>query len=158
MELSAELLHSTVASAGHLGERRKHERVPLRFKVKVIPYDDGALGETFYVWTRDISPGGIGIIHHKRMKEGRRFIIRLPREDDTPILLLCTVRVCREVATSVFNIGASFTEVAETTTSDCRHLAMGHFQPELAIKFAPESPKASNLTEEIRRISDAILS
>ena len=46
MELSAELLHSTVASAGpDLGERRKHVRAPLRFKVKVIPYDDGTLGE-----------------------------------------------------------------------------------------------------------------
>jgi hypothetical protein len=159
VELSAEILHSAVASVGNIqGERRKFDRVPMRFKVKIIPYDNGVLGDSVFVWTRDISPGGIGIMYHKKMKDGKRFIIRLPSEDNTPILLLCTVRACLQVAAEVFNIGASFAEVAEPLDSDCRLVATRHFQPELAIKFAPESSLPSNLTEEIRRISEAILS
>ncbi len=159
MELSAEVLHDTVNSIGeNLGERRRHVRVPMRFKVKIIPYEDGQLGDSLYIWTRDISPGGIGIITPKRMREGKHFIMRLPRLDDTPVLLLCTVRACREVSQSIYNIGASFTEVAETLDSDLRDLAISHFQPELALKFDPERPLSRRFSDEIRRISAAILS
>jgi hypothetical protein len=158
VELSAEVLHSTVASVPQGGERRKHTRVPLRFKVKIIPYENGALGEPFFIWTRDICPGGIGIIHYKPLKEDRKFIIRLPRQDDTPLLLLCTVRVCKQVAAAVYNIGASFTEVAEPA-GNVRELAINHFQPELAMamKFVPEAAVPVDLTDEVRRISSAIL-
>jgi hypothetical protein len=158
VELSAETFHLAVDCAGKPGERRAHVRVPFRFKVKIIPYEDRVLGDPLFIWTRDICPGGIGIIHHKPMREGRTFVIRLPRQDDTPILLLCTVRVCKQVAAAVFNIGASFAEVAESATKDWRQVATDHFQPELAIKFVPERPAAVSLTDELRRISDAILS
>ncbi|HET6247691.1 MAG TPA: PilZ domain-containing protein [Tepidisphaeraceae bacterium] len=158
MELSAELLHSTVASANPPGERREHVRVPLRFKVKAIPFEDRALGEPFFVWTRDICPGGIGIIYHKPMREGKKFIIRLPRQDDTPILLLCTVRVCKQVVHEVFNIGASFTEVAESPTTDLRTQVTEAVQPPVPMKFVGKVANATDLTEEVRRISDAILS
>src|SRR5690349_12417121 len=95
MELSANLFHSTLESIKPVvGERRQHPRAPFRFKVKIVPYDDGVCGESIYVWTRDICPGGIGLIHHKPMRVGRKFIIRLSRQDDTAILLLCTVRNC----------------------------------------------------------------
>ena len=159
MELSVEMLRMTIACSGtQTGERRKHARVPLRFKVKLIPYEDRVLGDPVFVWTRDICEGGIGIIHHKPMREGRNFIIRLPRQDDTPVLLLCTVRCCNQVAASVFNIGASFAEVAPAPNQDWKQAVQDHFHPELKMNFTAEKPKPVDLTDELRRISNAILS
>ena len=155
MNLSAKTFHATVASIKPIpGERRQNPRVPFRFKVKIIPYEDGVCGDPIDIWTRDISATGIGLIYHKAMREGRKFIIRLTRLEDTPILLLCTVRNCVELATDVYGLGASFAEVAEASIGDpVQHGASG-----VSIPFVAEAYRIHELTDEIRRISDAILS
>ena len=150
------VLHSTVNSIKPVvGERRQHQRIPFRFKVKIVPYENGTCLDPIHVWTRDICPGGIGLIYHKRMREGKKFIIRLTRQDDTPILMLCTVRNCVELTANVFGIGASFAEVAESKYDAAAH---GNDPSGVSSTFVESAFRCQELTEEVRRISEAILS
>jgi hypothetical protein len=150
MELSAELLQSTLSHLkGDQVDKRKHPRAPLRFRLKMIPYEDGALGQPVEVWTRDISAGGLGITYSKPLRLDRKFIVRLPQMDDVPVYLLCTVRNCTEVAKNVYRIGASFAEV------------LGRSGPIASALNAGEQPPAKQQgqpADELRRISEAILS
>src|SRR5665213_1832598 len=137
MELSAEILHSTVAGIKpELGERRQYPRIPFRFKVKIIPYENRECRAPIFLWTRDVSAVGIGLLHRKTMREGSQFIIRLPREDDTPVLLLCTVRNCVRLAPELYGIGASFAEGAESGLASMAH----QDDPLGSIPFTPLIP------------------
>jgi hypothetical protein len=159
VELSAEILHSTLEGVRvELSDGRKHARVPLRHKVRITPYEDGVLGTPIQVWTRDVSLSGLCIIHHKAIRKGRHFVIRLPRQEDTHVLLLCTVRSCTEVVAEVFNIGASYVEVAETAGVDHRKLVVSHFQPDMVDKVFPPDAAQKKAADEIQRIRNAILS
>src|SRR2546423_1174093 len=60
-------------------ERRAYPRVPLQKCMAIIPYRAGATGESADVWVRDISMGGIGLVHMKSMEAGEEFLIRLPQ-------------------------------------------------------------------------------
>jgi c-di-GMP-binding flagellar brake protein YcgR len=112
MELSAELLHSLAHLKGDQIERREQVRAPLRLRLRIIPYDHGTAGEPVDVWTRDVSASGIGILSSSPMAAGRKFIVSLPRLDEPPLYLVCTVRNCAEMANRLYAIGASFAEVA----------------------------------------------
>ncbi|HWE03659.1 MAG TPA: PilZ domain-containing protein [Tepidisphaeraceae bacterium] len=154
MELFAETLHSTMASIKpDVGERRQHQRLPFRFKVKIIPYENQICSDPISVWTRDISAGGIGLIVHKPMRDGSRFIIKLPRHHDTPVLFLCTVRNCARLAANVYGVGATFAEVAESRSA----LAARSHDGVVPIPFVKDILLGPDLTEEVRRISEAIL-
>lgn len=112
IHLSVELLHATVHGVkSETVERRENPRFPLRAKVGLIPYENGACGKAVEVWTRDVSASGVGVLYAKPMRAGRKFIIRLPRRDDSPVLLVCTVRNCTELAEGIYAIGASFAEI-----------------------------------------------
>lgn len=115
MELSAELLHSLSHLKGDQVERRTHVRAPLRLRLRITPFDGGTAGEPFDVWTRDVSAGGIGILACSPMAAGRKFIVSLPRLDEPPLYLVCTVRNCSEMTHRLYAIGASFAEVAGRT-------------------------------------------
>ena len=41
-------------------------------------------GESADVWVRNISMGGIGLVHMKSMEAGEEFLIRLPNSSATP--------------------------------------------------------------------------
>ncbi len=172
VELSAELLKSmlsgikTEQGKGY-AEMRRNPRVAVRYTVKIIPYISGALGQPLRVWTRDISSGGIGLIHSSPMEVGTRFIIQLPRESGKSLLLLCTVRNCTMVSDELFGIGASFAEVAGANPaigeSDANRRALAaasqrqqNMAP-LPLAADPTTPSPM-LTEEVERISRAILS
>ena len=155
-ELSAEILHQTVESAKTFhAERREFQRLPFRFKVKIIPFDDNSCLEPISVWTKDICPGGIGLICQIEIREGRKFIIRLSRHDDVPIFMLCTVRNCTKLATNVYGVGASFVEVVES-----KKAATPGNNEEVPgpVPFKYVTPTGTAFTDEVRRISDAILS
>jgi hypothetical protein len=156
MELSAEILHSAVASIKPMeGERRQHERMPFRFKIKIIPYENRICYAPISLWTRDISPAGIGLLYRKTMREGSQFIIRLPRQYDAPVLLLCTVRNCVKLAPELYGIGASFAEVAESRFESVAQLESPAVAfPTFYLNTVALGPE---LTKEAKRISDAIL-
>lgn len=161
MELSAELLKSMLLGikteqGKGAAELRRNPRVSIRYTVKIAPYTNGTLGHAIRVWTRDISPGGLGILHNIKMEVGSRFIVLLPRDKGKPLLLLCTVRNCQELSDNLYAIGTSFAEVAGPP---------GEGKPKQApaavpAGFAPAVPSGADsqlLTEEIQRISRAIL-
>jgi hypothetical protein len=152
MELSAEVLQTTVSSVKtYPGERRQHQRLPFRFRVKITPYENEICSAPISVWTRDISPGGIGLVHREPMREGRKFIMKLPRQDGTLLLLLCTVRNCVRLAAGVYGIGATFAEVGEAS---CVEPNRNSFPPALVMQTIPLERA---LLDEIRRVSEAIL-
>jgi len=118
MELSAELLRSTIAALrSDSVEGRKHPRAPIRSRVKILPVVSGALGAPVEVWTRDISSGGIGIISPAPLTAGSAFIVRLPDAQGGAMYLRCTVRNCISQAKQIFIIGSSFIEFAPAPSS-----------------------------------------
>jgi hypothetical protein len=113
VELSVELLQATLSALrSDPMEQRRHPRAPVRAKVKIVPYKNGALDKAFEVWTRDISTGGIGIISTSPLPVSGKFVLRLPRGEGGPLYLLCTVKNCISQAKGVFVIGSTFAEQA----------------------------------------------
>jgi hypothetical protein len=193
VELSADLLKSMLSGikteqGKGVAEMRQAPRVSVRYTVKVAPYNNGTLGQPIRVWTRDISSGGIGLLHNQRFEVGSRFIIQLPRERGKPLLLLCTVRNCDEISDHLYAVGASFAEVAGASSGSSNTAAA----PRISAASPPATPAAKPmvhaavvpaiagaatavhqaggnptaspadevrlLTEEVERISRAILS
>ena len=139
-----------------LTDGRKHARVPLRYKIKLRMYENGVLEEPVQVWTRDISASGIGMIYHKPFRKERHFVIRLPRAEESAMLLLCTVRGCVKVANDVYNIGANYTEVPEVAGVSLLQAVKNQFDPTPVTPAAPAA-QGNDSKSEIERISNAIL-
>jgi hypothetical protein len=113
-ELSAELfettLHRITGDGGTGGaERRLSPRVGLRCKIKLHPVKHGVMGTPVFVWTRDISRCGIGVMSFKKMTQGETYLLMLPSEaEGTRRVLYCTVRNCQPMMTGIFAVGLSF--------------------------------------------------
>jgi len=154
MELSAELVQSTINRLkGDQVNQQKHPRAPLRVRLKIVPYENGTVGSPIEVWTLDISCGGLSIISSMPMRTGRKFIVRLKQMDDMPLYLLCTVRNCTELAKNVFRVGSSFVEVAGRSGE-----IASEAHPNMAAGKDLTPQQQAQLTDEIRRVSDAVLS
>jgi len=123
MELSAELFEQTIRSFKGDGssvkkQRRRHPRVGIRCRLRIIPIESGIAGAEIEVWTRDISRHGIGIICSQAMAVGSRFVVRFPRADGTPCLaVVCTIRCCNQLSQGVFAIGAAFEGIDKAKSS-----------------------------------------
>ena len=111
MELSGDTLESAVRGLRPEASNRKSPRMPMRLRLRIVPFANGALGTPLAIWTRDISTSGIGIMSSKPLAPGIKFVLRLPRKNEPALFLMCVVRNCQR-ADDVFMIGASFTEVA----------------------------------------------
>jgi hypothetical protein len=153
MELSATLFETTVNSIKGdevpVGpDRRSVPRVGLRCRARVFLYEKGVLGESMSVWTRDLSREGIGLMCPRRMEAGDRLVLPLPRPGHSrPLVLLCTVSHCTQMAVGMYAVGTSFVEVSA-------HHAIP--APQVAPRDASESAHRSVVREE--RISASILS
>jgi hypothetical protein len=91
-------------------DRMNHERRVLpRFRVwapvEIVPL---AGDRTVTVWLRDLSRGGMGVMHTRAMALGEQFLIRLPLIDGDPMPLLCEVVYCRGATGDMFSIGCRF--------------------------------------------------
>ena len=144
MDLSAAILQETLTKvksdkAGGNAARRARPRVGLRCALMILPYANGACGRPLKAWTRDISLGGMGILTSVSMKSGEQFIVQLPKQDAKPMILLCTVRNCNQLADGLYGVGVTFSEVVRKEES------------------APALPVDQNKAAELARISQAIL-
>ena len=92
-------------------DRRSLGRIPMQKCMAIIPYKSGVAGESVNVWVRDISAGGLGLIHTRAMETGEEFVITLPRIDGTELPVVCSVAHCASLAPELFTIGAQFTSV-----------------------------------------------
>jgi len=144
MDLSAAILQETLTKvksdkASGNAARRVRPRVGLRCALTIIPYAHGACGRPVKAWTRDISLGGMGILTSISMKGGDQFIVQLPRPDAKPMILLCTVKNCAQLADGLYGVGATFSEIVRKEES------------------APALPVDQAKAADIQRISQAIL-
>jgi hypothetical protein len=128
-------------TAGH--ERRRSTRLDVQAQVKVIPFEDGHLGESFTCMTRDVSFKGLGLLQSTKATRGSQFVITLPRRGGESMLMLCTVMYCRELADGIYNVGASFIRTFE-------------FQASPAPAASPP-PSARQSVNELERIRQSIL-
>jgi hypothetical protein len=114
MNLEVETLTGVVAAMRLRGgartweDRRAMGRIPMQKVVAIIPYRAGIAGEAVNVWIRDISAGGIGLIHSHRMEPNEEFVIRLPRVDGSELPVVCAVAHCAALGPELFTIGARF--------------------------------------------------
>jgi len=92
-------------------DRRQYPRVPMQKCMAIIPYRSGVTGEAADVWIRDISMGGVGMVHFKPMEPDEEFLIRLPQLSGHQ-MMLCRVSYCAplsgENGNGMFGIGARF--------------------------------------------------
>jgi hypothetical protein len=144
MDLSAAILQETLAKvksdkgSGNAA-RRARPRVGLRCSLMIIPYANGACRRPLKAWTRDISLGGMGILTSISMKAGEQFIVQLPKADSKPLILLCTVKNCAQLADGLYGLGVTFSEVVRKEEA------------------APALPIDQAKAADIQRISQAIL-
>src|ERR1051325_2607765 len=122
MELSATILQETLTKVksdkgNGNAARRARPRVGLRCSLMIIPYANGACRTPLKAWTRDISLGGMGILTSISMKSGDQFIVQLPKQDSKPMILLCTVKNCAQLADGLYGVGVSFAEVVRKEES-----------------------------------------
>ena len=144
MELSAAIFQDTLTKmksdkGNGNAARRARPRVGLRCALTILPYANGACGRPLKAWTRDISLGGMGILSPASMKSGEQFIVQLPRQDSKPMILLCTVKNCAQLADGLYGVGVSFSEVIRKEEA------------------SPALPVDQGKAADIQRISQAIL-
>ena len=92
---------------GSGANRRTTPRVAMQRCVAIIPYQHGEPGNPVKVWVRDISCGGVGIIHSRRMDIDERFLLELPGSQRS-VKLVCAVIFCERLSDGLYTIGARF--------------------------------------------------
>jgi hypothetical protein len=115
VNISAEMFESIIKSVrgdGH-DEKRKHPRVGLSGRMIIIPLPPAKNRNPASVTVRDLSAGGIGIVHSEALREGQQFNLVLKSEKTAKTtLILCTVRWSRSAGSDLYAIGARFEKSA----------------------------------------------
>lgn len=97
--------------------------------VPVFPWDCPA--DALSVRVRDISPGGIGILHSRRMALDSQFVVRLPRGENSSNYLLYTVVYWEPLAINLYAIGAQLDRLVEEEELNTRQQEVS--QPPIGI-------------------------
>jgi hypothetical protein len=94
--------------------RRRHPRVPCRdarFSA-AVQFEDSTIRE-FEVVARNISRGGIAIMHDKFIEPGTACVLALPVAGEEIMGVQGQVRFCRKMALVLHEIGLEFDEPLE---------------------------------------------
>jgi hypothetical protein len=118
MQLSAELyrqivksLRSDPRSSRNL-EKRIAPRVGLRSKLTIARrMPGGAPPVQAVVWVRDLSTSGIGIVVVEPLPMRSEFVALLPGALGESMSIIYTVVHCKELAKSLYSIGATLTRI-----------------------------------------------
>lgn len=95
-------------------DKRGGTRMAVEHEVLVATVNpDGSTGEAFTALTRDISFAGVGLFQRTKVPQNSLLVLRLPRKDMQPLVMLCKAIHVRELADGVYTIGAEF--VKETS-------------------------------------------
>ncbi len=113
LELPEDVLQQVVGSfppdGGADVGQRKTPRTSLCAGVRVRRCEGAALSPSIDMGLKDISPGGVCLLHYDRFESGARLVVELPmREDTQPLQVLCSVRYCRQVNEDLLAVGAEF--------------------------------------------------
>jgi hypothetical protein len=102
---------------------RKHERTAFRQRVTLTLLSQRDRPQMSVV-TRDISVGGVGFLSRRLFQSDEHFVLHLPTADGKSKLMLCQTRYCQYVTGALYNVGATFCEVAEAGSGIPRHWNM----------------------------------
>ena len=128
-ELLAELTGCYPADSGERAEdeRRKHPRISLGSRARVLPLFEAAGQEGEAVLLRDISLEGIGFLYSKPMAVGDEFIIRLLTQAGRPVHIHSIVQRCWTGGSgeTQFVIGATFELIIEAPVAQAESACHG---------------------------------
>jgi hypothetical protein len=113
----AEIIQCLKGGAGPSAgaEKRQSSRLEIQANVVVAPLTGpGKIGKPLNTLTRDISFTGIGLLNTIPMEKETLFVIRFPRLNKASLLVLAKVMHCRQLADSLYAIGAEYVEVMES--------------------------------------------
>jgi len=114
MQLTADDFRSTVCvpdGPSQTGDKRRAPRKPLDLWATLMPFSDRFAAENIEVPLRDLSRGGFGFLHDRRLPLGEQFALLLPETGGAPIVILCTVAYWQPLEDGFFAIGARFCRV-----------------------------------------------
>lgn len=93
-------------------DKRSNPRVGLRTKLAILTGPTGPFeAPPVEVWLRDLSAGGIGIVHNQEMERGCPFVAHLPRRQGPALRVLYEVAHCKRLAKDLYSIGAKLNRV-----------------------------------------------
>ena len=114
MQLTAEDFRTTVSSPDAVaapGDKRRAPRTTMEVWATLMPFSDRFSTENIDVPVRDLSRGGFGFLHDRRLPLGEQFALLLPESEGHPIVILCTVAYWQPIEEGFFVIGARFSKV-----------------------------------------------
>jgi HD-like signal output (HDOD) protein len=114
--------------------RRKAARIRRDGNILLMPCRQGMLGQPVQVRLKDLSSGGIGIVHVQPIEKGSQFVIQLPQPGGTTKSLLYTVVRCDPAPSGggPYSIGAELACVLKADGTG----------PKADINRAPTTPRA----------------
>jgi hypothetical protein len=86
-------------------------------KLNIFMLDDGQIGQTFSVLSRDISLTGLGLLQSVALQSGTKVIIELPRSMK-PLFMVSTIMHTRPLADGLLAVGLEFLEAADENTAE----------------------------------------
>jgi hypothetical protein len=89
-------------------EQRRFSRMNVQAKVAVASIVDGKAARCYTVLVQDISFGGISLMQSVELEHGSRLLVRLPRGEKPPLMMVAAVSRCTMLADGLFDIGAKF--------------------------------------------------
>ena len=93
-------------------DKRSSPRVGLRTKLAIVTGQTGPFeAAPVEVWLRDLSAGGMGIVHGREMERGTPFVAHLPRRQGAPLRVLYEVAHCKRLAKDLYSIGAKLSRI-----------------------------------------------
>ena len=99
-------------SSTRLLDKRSSPRVGLRTKLSIVTGPTGPFeAAPVDVWLRDLSSGGIGIVHNQELEPGEVFVAHLPRRQGPPLRVLYEVAHCKRLAKDLYSIGAKLNRI-----------------------------------------------
>jgi hypothetical protein len=112
-DLFNEIVAATAATAAAATERpaadRRSARVRTGRPLVVCGWDDPTAVLTLRV--RDLSAGGVGLLHRRRLALDERLVVRLPRADGDSVPVLGRVVYWEPLAPELYAIGLGFDRV-----------------------------------------------
>ena len=93
-------------------DKRGSPRVGLRTRLSIVHGPTGPFeAPPVDVWLRDLSAGGIGIVHSQEMDRGTPFVAHLPRRQGGSLRVLYEVAHCKRLAKDLYSIGAKLSRI-----------------------------------------------